>query len=115
MQKIKKRSIINDCLTILFLSGTNEANLIKETIALTPAERQLVKTKYASLFGHDFVYQMKNEIGGYFLETMLALYQLPYEYESHIFYNAIKVSFDTYKNQLYYILVKIKSFYSQKG
>jgi hypothetical protein len=90
--------------------------LIKETCALTHAERQLVKTKYAALFGHEFVFTLKKEIGGLFLQTMLALFEPPYEYEAGLFYDTIKVFFlYTFKSRFIRIRIEFGIFKGRRN
>ena len=73
--------------------GTNEDALIKAVCSLKPIQRRILLTKYKAMYGQDLINELKSEISGLFLETVIALFKNPEEYEAEILKESIQVGF----------------------
>jgi hypothetical protein len=71
--------------------GTDEKRLIKEIVSVDNQTRQQVKEKYLTLFGKSLEEDLKNEIGGKFLDGVLALLEQHDIYEAKNLRNAVLV------------------------
>jgi hypothetical protein len=58
-------------------------------VALNAIQRQMVKTKYVSFYGKTIIEDFESEISGFFLETVVALFDVPEEFEAKILRSAI--------------------------
>lgn len=63
-------------------NAIDERMIIYEIINSTVTERLMIKTAYQELYGINLNEKLSEEIDGYFLETVLALFRDPYEYEA---------------------------------
>lgn len=70
--------------------GTDENRLIKEIVTHTNGARQLIKEKYLTMYGKRLEEDIKSEIGGNFLDGVLALLEPTDEYEAKCIRNAVK-------------------------
>ena len=65
-----------------YFVAIDERMIIYEIINSTVTERLMIKTAYQELYGINLNEKLSEEIDGYFLETVLALFRDPYEYEA---------------------------------
>jgi annexin A7/11 len=70
--------------------GTDENRLIKEIVTHPNGARQLIKEKYLTMYGKTLEEEIKSEIGGKFLDGVLALLVPTDEYEAKCLKGAIK-------------------------
>jgi len=70
--------------------GTDEARIIRELCSHNNFERQEIKKRYITMYGHSLEEDLKRELSGHFLETCLALLVPSYEFEAHCVRNALK-------------------------
>jgi len=70
--------------------GTNEKEIISVLTSHSNLERQELKKRYLSQYGHNLVDDLKSEISGHFLETTLAYLEPTIEYEAECLRKAIK-------------------------
>jgi annexin A7/11 len=71
--------------------GTDEKRIIKEIIAHTNVQRQLIKEKYQSMYGHTLEEDLKDELKGDFEDVVIALLTPRFKYEAQCLKDAIKV------------------------
>ncbi|RNA16722.1 annexin A13 [Brachionus plicatilis] len=70
--------------------GTDENRIIREVVAYNNRQRQLIKSKYLVLTGKEIEEDFKSEIGGFFLEAVLALFMPVDDYEASILHQAFQ-------------------------
>lgn len=70
--------------------GTDESRIIKEIIKHSNGNRQQIKAKYLTMFGKTLEDDLKSEIGGNFLDGVLALLTPSLEYEAKCVRDAMK-------------------------
>ncbi len=73
--------------------GTDEKTIIKEIINHTNAQRQLIKEKYQSMYGHTLEEDLKDELKGNFEDVVVALLTPRYTFEAKCLKDAMKVKF----------------------
>jgi len=71
-------------------SGTDENRIIKELLLHNKAERQLIKDKYFTMFGHTLEEDFKSETSGHFQKGICALILPTIEYEAQCLNGAMK-------------------------
>ena len=70
--------------------GTDEKRIIREISSITNAQRQIVKDKYLSMYGHTLEEDLKSELNGDFEDIIIALLKPRFEYEAECIREAIK-------------------------
>jgi len=70
--------------------GTDEKTIIKEIINHTNAQRQLIKEKYQSMYGHTLEEDLKDELKGNFEDVVVALLTPRYTFEAQCLKAAMK-------------------------
>ena len=76
---------------IINLLGTDEDRIIRELMAYTTIQRQLIKSKYFALYGKKLEEDLASELSGPFLQAIIGLLTPTDEYEAHILKKAIEV------------------------
>jgi len=67
----------------------NEDEIIKIIVHRTNAERQQILHFYKSSFGRDLIADLKDELGGNFEKTVIALFKTPAEYDADELFDAV--------------------------
>lgn len=70
--------------------GTDESRIIKEICSFTNQQRQEIKIKYKTMYGHDLEEDLKSEISGNFLQAVIGLLTPRVEYEATCLRNAMQ-------------------------
>lgn len=71
-------------------AGTDEKTLIRITVENSHKDRLKIRDHYKSLYGRDFMKDLKSELSGDFRTLMNGLYTDPVEYDADCLYKAIK-------------------------
>ena len=72
--------------------GTDEKRIIKNILAFTNAQRQVIEEKYLSMYGSSLEEDLKSELKGEFEEIVLALLKPRFVYEAESMRSAINVN-----------------------
>ena len=69
--------------------GTDEDAIIKIVCNRTNEQRQLIKQHYIQKYSKDLIKQLKSELGGKFEDTVIAMFDTPFELDCKALYNAM--------------------------
>uniref|UniRef100_A0A8C3MCU1 Annexin n=1 Tax=Geospiza parvula TaxID=87175 RepID=A0A8C3MCU1_GEOPR len=86
---LQKFLIIKSLCTTSF-SGTNEKKIIEVLSSRTSEQRQQIKQKYKELYSKEMEEDLKGDLSGNFEKAVLALLDLPCEYEARELRRAMK-------------------------
>jgi annexin A7/11 len=73
--------------------GTDEKRIIKEMLAFSNAQRQVIKDKYYNMYGKTLEEDLKSELNGNFENIVIALLKPRFVYEAECMNKAMKVNF----------------------
>jgi annexin A7/11 len=93
--------------------GTDDSTLIEITAKRTHKQRMKIRQAYKSIYGRDLMEDLKSELSGNYLKTMLALFTDPIEYDVDNLKEAVK-GYGTDEDCLIEILASRPGWYIDK-